>query len=317
MTSFSRKLGFNPFKSSGSAAEPSTPSSSSAGEPRPTLGARASFMGSQLNASAKAAANKASDKARRLSATASLKAREARHSLAGAKLDPTAPARVGFVGVSRDRTLISWAEDDQEVTERYASLARRIAQRADPPGWDDVADTNAKGAGLRAIKLPVCDRDGTTSYVVAFGMGYPVQKAQALCERLALMLGPMVDANLEQAAAQGRTRCTKDGAAQLREVLVREIRDANSSAQLQRVSNQVEAVRGIMERNVEMLLDRGEKLDQLEGKADDLNAATKAFRAQARKLKRWHLMNQVKWGVAVGTLVTASIAIPIAVLAAA
>jgi hypothetical protein len=29
------------------------------------------------------------------------------------------------------------------------------------------------------------------------------------------------------------------------------------------------------------------------------------------------LMNQVKWGVAVGTLVTASVAIPIAVLAAA
>ena len=29
------------------------------------------------------------------------------------------------------------------------------------------------------------------------------------------------------------------------------------------------------------------------------------------------MMNQVKWGVAVGTLVTASVAIPIAVLAAA
>ena len=63
--------------------------------------------------------------------------------------------------------------------------------------------------------------------------------------------------------------------------------------------------------------DRGEKLGALNDKADELHGATKAFRQQARKLKRWHLMNQVKWGVAVGTLVTASVAIPIAVLAAA
>ena len=72
-----------------------------------------------------------------------------------------------------------------------------------------------------------------------------------------------------------------------------------------------------MERNVEMILDRGEKLEDLEAKTDDLSTATLAFKKQARKLKRWHLMNQVKWGVAVGTLVTASVAIPIAALAAA
>ena len=306
MSIFSRKLGRNPFKSSGSTD--AAGSADAADEPKQSMSAKA-----------KAAAASATDKARRLSATASQKARDARHSITGSKLDPSAPARVGFVGVSRDRKLVAHAQDDEDprIGERTASLARKIAQRADPPGWDDIADTSRKGEGLRAIKLPVCDLDGTTAYVVAFGMGYPVQKAQALCERLALMLGPMVDLDLEEAKGQGRTRCTPDGATRLREVLERELRDANSSSQLQQVANQVEAVRGIMERNVEMLLDRGEKLDALNDKADELHGATKAFRQQARKLKRWHLMNQVKWGVAVGTLVTASVAIPIAVLAAA
>mmetsp|Transcript_7584 Transcript_7584/g.31398 ORF Transcript_7584/g.31398 Transcript_7584/m.31398 type:complete len:181 (+) Transcript_7584:609-1151(+) len=107
------------------------------------------------------------------------------------------------------------------------------------------------------------------------------------------------------------------GAADLRGVLEREIEAANSRAALDKVANQVEEVRAIMERNVEMILDRGERLDALESKSDALSEATLAFKKQARKLKRWHLMNQVKWGVAVGSLVTASVAIPIVILAAA
>ena len=92
---FSRKLGRNPFKSSGSADEPPSQTSS-------------------MSAKAKAAATATADKARRLSATASQKARDARHSMTGAKLDPSAPARVGFVGVSRDRKLVAHAQDDED-----------------------------------------------------------------------------------------------------------------------------------------------------------------------------------------------------------
>ncbi|KAJ8606648.1 hypothetical protein CTAYLR_008394 [Chrysophaeum taylorii] len=233
------------------------------------------------------------------------------------------PCRVGFVGIARECRLLVWARDAEDddpnapvLSERFAALGRKIAARRDPPGWDDISDTGAFG-GLRCISLPVCDLEGTTSYIVAFGTAYPLAKAQCLAERLALMLGPVVDQELSRATGGTSRRLAPDGSSALRELLEREIATANSRTTIDKIHNQVEEVRSIMEHNVEMILDRGEKLEDLEQKSDDLSKATLAFKKQARKLKRWHLMNQVKWGVAVGTLVTASVAIPITALALA
>ena len=287
---------------------------------------------------AKAAMGRVSERARAASASAatqlqksSASASAAAARAAGRGVDTKAPTRVGFLGVARDRKLLVWARDAAELgphtavlSERYAALGRRMAARADPPGWDDVGDGSSKpleagGGNLRCIKLPVCDLAGTSSYVVAFGCGYPLAKAQSLCERLALLLGPLVDAELasRDATAKKAKGVSPEGAKQLREVLEREIAAANSSARLHEVANQVEEVRAIMEKNVEMILDRGEQLESLDAKSEELSTATGMFRKQARKLKRWHLMNQVKYGLAVGTIVTASVAVPIAILVAA
>lgn len=240
------------------------------------------------------------------------------------------PSRVGFLGIGRDRHLLVWARDAQDespqapiLSERYAALGRKMVGRTDPPGWDDISESGLNravergGGGIRCISLPVHDLQGTTKYVIAFGATFPVGKAQSLAERLALMLGPLVDQELANAPAGGPRRLAPEAAANFRQVLNREIATANSQAAIYTIQNQVEQVRSIMERNVEMILDRGEKLENLENKSDQLSQATLAFKKQARKLKRWHLMNQVKWGVAVGTIVTASIAIPITALALA
>jgi len=126
------------------------------------------------------------------------------------------------------------------------------------------------------------------------------------------MLGALVDAELQA----GEGRMTPAGAKDLRAMLEREVASANDFSAAESVTHKVEEVRAIMEHNVEMLLDRGDKLEKLEHQSESLKSAAGMFRKQSRKLKRWHLMNKVKWGVAVGTLVTASIAIPIALLVA-
>ena len=286
-----------------------------------------SSSSSKFSEDAKATMARMQERVRSSSASVSKRVVEA----TGRGVDTKAPTRVGFLGVARDRKLLVWARDAAEIgphtavlSERYAALGRKTAARFDPPGWDDVGDASTKplaagGGSLRCIKLPVCDLRGTSSYVVAFGGGYPLAKAQSLCERLALLLGPLVDAELASADASGAKArgVSPAGARQLREVLEREIASANSSAALHKVANQVEEVRAIMERNVEMILDRGERLEDLDKKSEELSTATGMFRKQARKLKRWHLMNQVRFGLAVGTIVTASVAVPIAILAAA
>ena len=187
----------------------------------------------------------------------------------------------------------------------------------------------------------------TGSFVVVFGTGFPDDRAQAFCEKLALMLLPLLRSETDPDAENygrfdrggaetgsgggrgglGITVSKDDGkcrtgvslalAQSLQAVIERELETANSRSRIVKVENQIAEVRALMEKNVEAILDRQEQLDELSGKSEALQSAAKTFKKGARKLKRWHLMNQVKWGVAIGTVVTASVAIPIAILATA
>ena len=184
---------------------------------------------------------------------------------------------------------------------------------------------NRAAAQFRAIKLPVHDADGTSSFVVCFGVAFPEDQAQMFCEKLALMLLPLLrpprgadddDDDDGDARRGGADADAAAHAATLGEILAREVAHANSRGRVWAVLDQVANVRALMEANVEAILVRQERLEDLQARGEQLREDASVFRQGARKLKRWHLMNQVKWGVAIGTAVTLSVAIPIAVVAA-
>ena len=78
---------------------------------------------------------------------------------------------------------------------------------------------------------------------------------------------------------------------------------------VQEVRAQVESVRQVMAANVSAVLDRGERLDALEGKADDLGSTAAAFQRQGQALRRRMWLNSVKSklfaGLAVGLVLLA------------
>ena len=197
--------------------------------------------------------------------------------------------------------------------------------RRAPPGWDDI-----HCEGWRAVKLPIHDLGGCTGFVVVFGGSFDPKRAQAIVERMGILLGPMVsgaqvdgDGSPLTAAEVAAADTARDPAAVLEmhrsmeTMLTRELSASNSSSAIETVQNQISEVRAIMERNVEMILDRQEQLESLEVKSKELSDAGKAFRKNTRKIRRYHLMNQVKYGVAIGTAVSAAVAIPVLLLATA
>jgi len=247
---------------------------------------------------------------------------------------PETPPMMVYLSVCRQKPASSKGEI--VICETYAEDAplvsveagRKMMGRKAPPGWDD----SVSNEGWRAIKLPVHDLNGCFSFVCVFGKAFDASRAQAAVEKLVVLLMPMLspqdlDAGAEQAskevlAAAEQQRFT-DPATVLalhrtaEPLLARELAHANSSQQLSRVEDQLNEVRRIMERNVEMILDRQEQLESIEAQTHELERAAGAFRKNTRKLRRFHLMNQVKWGVAVGTMVSAAVAVPILLLATA
>ncbi|CAG5107421.1 Oidioi.mRNA.OKI2018_I69.chr1.g3312.t1.cds [Oikopleura dioica] len=81
---------------------------------------------------------------------------------------------------------------------------------------------------------------------------------------------------------------------------------------LQQTQNQVQEVVGIMRGNVERVLERDQKLSQLDDRADALQQGASQFESQAAKLKRKYWWRNIKMWIILG-IVAAVVIIIIAV----
>ena len=66
----------------------------------------------------------------------------------------------------------------------------------------------------------------------------------------------------------------------------------------------VDETKSIMQNNVENILERGEKIEDLQEEAQNLNAAAKIFKKNAKKVRRFKMLQNAKHGVVLGTAVT-------------
>ena len=104
--------------------------------------------------------------------------------------------------------------------------------------------------------------------------------ARASLEKLALMTEPC----REEAA--WRTGATLSQQRAFGPTLQQRMDQANSQGRIAMVSAQCDEVKGMMRDNIELLLARGDKLDELEEKAGALATISKQFHKGARHAKR-------------------------------
>mmetsp|Transcript_21757 Transcript_21757/g.31141 ORF Transcript_21757/g.31141 Transcript_21757/m.31141 type:complete len:239 (+) Transcript_21757:88-804(+) len=71
----------------------------------------------------------------------------------------------------------------------------------------------------------------------------------------------------------------------------------------------VDETKAIMHNNIENILERGDKIEDLQEEATKLNAAAKVFKKNAKKVKRFQMLQNAKRGVLVGTAVTGAVGV--------
>lgn len=80
---------------------------------------------------------------------------------------------------------------------------------------------------------------------------------------------------------------------------------AHSTDNLTVLQGQVKEVQGVMSQNIEAVIQRGERLDDLMDKTDDLEAATATFQRTAKKIKKKYWWKNLKMKIIVGIVVFA------------
>lgn len=75
------------------------------------------------------------------------------------------------------------------------------------------------------------------------------------------------------------------------------------------VNQHVDSNKEQMGRNIDLLLERGDKLEDLQQEATKLEEMSCAFQKKAKKLRRVQMWQNAKYGLVVGTIVTAGVAV--------
>jgi hypothetical protein len=75
------------------------------------------------------------------------------------------------------------------------------------------------------------------------------------------------------------------------------------------VHDEIDSLKQIMARNIDMIIDRGEKTGQLEKESKQLNEMAAVFKKNSKKLKRHMLWQNAKHGLVLGTAITVGVAV--------
>lgn len=71
----------------------------------------------------------------------------------------------------------------------------------------------------------------------------------------------------------------------------------------------VDETKAIMARNIDGILERGERIEELQAESQQLTEMSRVFKKKARQLERYKMWNNAKHGLMVGTAVTGAVGV--------
>jgi Synaptobrevin len=92
-------------------------------------------------------------------------------------------------------------------------------------------------------------------------------------------------------------------------ILYQRMSEVSYLGKLCMVQDQVESLKEIMARNIELILERGDRLERLQEQSTDLSHMASIFKKRSAQVKRQMLWQNAKHGLVLGSAITAGVAI--------
>lgn len=212
--------------------------------------------------------------------------------------------------VSRNSTILAEAGEDH-FDGQVTKLAQDLMKRKLTPGWEFQ---RLFGTKLRGIKFHVYDanhnNDPNKDLIVwSFCCVYhcdSVEKdqAQSFLEKIVILTEMERDEDFSW--RHGPVLVAQDTFAP---ILLQRMQEVSYYGRMAMVNEKVESCREVMAQNIELILERENKLQELDAEATRLNEMSQHFKKGARRVKKFKMWQNAKHGAVVGGLVTAGVAV--------
>lgn len=240
-------------------------------------------------------------------------------------------------GITRNNVILVNAgeETDGSVTQ----TAQELLNKPSTPGFEFHTQSNNSHAGtgtigrvrqlttsfsrykaakgditerLKGVKFHVYEQDCDTEGGMILWVFAMVYRSSALTKRQAQGWLEKVVVLTENFREHDRTwRYGGNLAAQPRfePILRQRMQDVTHYGKIALLEEQIESTKLVMERNIELILEREEKLEKLNQDASNLQEAAQVFKKRSKQVRRMKMMQDAKYGLMVGALVTGVVAV--------
>lgn len=204
--------------------------------------------------------------------------------------------------VARDGIVLAEAGFDDEKG-RVIRTANSISSKKPTCGWEVAL--SLQNAPYRGIKFHVHEATGDNDTILIWSFccvynskGTRQECAKAFLSKLVTITEPLrcMPWWREGAALSAQTSFAPS--------LLQLMESAERDYEVSCLKQRVEETKAIMQRNIEAVLERGEKIEDLEVQAEQLNQMTRVFKKKTRQFRRFKMRQNAKYGIMLGTAVT-------------
>ena len=207
--------------------------------------------------------------------------------------------------ISRDSTILAEAGEDT-FDGQVTRIALQLQQKKATPGWEFCQPFRSP---VRGIKFHIYEKTASGKFLVwSFSCVYDktIEKdqAQSFLEKLVTLTE--IPREQEYIWRQGDTLAAQESFAP---ILLQRMEEVGYMGRMAMVNDKVDGVKQHMANNIDLILERGEKLEDLNEEATRLEDLTRQFKKSAKKVKRIQMWQNARYGVLMGTAVTAGVAV--------
>lgn len=188
------------------------------------------------------------------------------------------------------------------------ATAQKLLRKKATPGWEYE---RSRRNGLRGMKFHVFEQPNVEgsplivwSFVAITESSLEEDQAKSFLEKLVYITDVMRSGNDEW--RNGDMLAAQESFAP---ILLDKMEQVSNQGRLAMVNESISTTKELMSDNIEMALERGTRLEDLDGNAKELTAMSKVFKTRAKDIKRFSMWQNAKHGLIVGTAITGVVAV--------
>jgi len=208
--------------------------------------------------------------------------------------------------VSRNDTILVEAGEDN-FDGQVTRAAQELLKKRPTPGYEYFSPFRSP---LKGIKFHVYEKQESSpefiiwSFACVYDDTVKKDQAQSFLEKICGLT--QIQREEEYRWRHGDTLAAQECFAP---ILLQRMEEVTYYGRCAMVNDKVNSVKEQMGRNIDLILERGEKLEDLNEEATRLEEMSRGFRKSAKKLKRVQMWQNAKYGLVVGTAVTGAVAV--------